>query len=104
MSSHKSSPLATTIIIGLTLVLLFALNPTMAEFQAWRSAQAQRQAGGAQSSGLIGVLQKGAGALVGAMTGLISGGYARHDYLVFSTYTFGSDEYLGVARLFFKLK
>jgi hypothetical protein len=104
MSTPKSSPLATLIIIGLALVLLFALNPTTAEFQAWRAARAQRQVGGSQSSGLIGVIQKGAGALAGAMTGIVSGAYERHDYLIFSTYSLGKNEYLGIARFFIELK
>ena len=104
MSTSKSSPLATIIIIALALVLLFALNPTTADFQAWRSSQAQRQVGGSQATGLIGVMQKGAGAIAGAMTALISGTYDRKDYLIFSTYSLGKDEYLGIARLFVKLK
>jgi hypothetical protein len=85
------------------LVLLYALNPTKDDFIAWRSHQAQNQAGGTSNS-LIGVMKKGAGAVAGAMTGLVAGGYSRKDYLVCSTYSLSGDSYLGIARLFIKLK
>jgi hypothetical protein len=90
------------IILVLALALLYALNPSTADFQAWRSAEARRQAGA--GTGLIGALKKGAGAIAGAMTGGIAGLYSRHDYLVCSSYTLGSDEYLGIARMFVKIK
>ena len=41
------------------------------------------------------------------MTGFVAGGFKRQDFLVCSTYSFGGkdgDLYLGVARLFIKLK
>lgn len=105
MARMKSS-LATVAILALALALLYALNPSFDDFVAWRSGQAQRQAGGGQTSGLAGVMKKGAGAIAGAMTGLVSGAFARTDYLVFSTYSIGKkgDLYLGVARLFVKLR
>lgn len=103
MAQSKSS-LATVIIVVLALVLLYALNPTTADFQAWRSAQAQRQATSGSMTGLIGTLKKGAGALAGAMTGTVAGGYSRKDYLVCSTYSLGGDSYLGIVHLFIKLK
>lgn len=105
--AKSKSPLATIIIVALAVVLLFALNPTMADFQAWRSGQAKAQAGGGSAGGLLGTLKQGAGAIAGAMTGFVSGAYERGDYLIFSTYSLGGrkgDLYLGVARLFIKLK
>ncbi len=102
--ARAKSPIATAIIIALLLVLLYALNPTTADFQAWRSGQAQRQASGGSASGLVGTLKSGAGKIAGAMTGLVAGGYKRSDYLICSSYSLGSDTYLGVARLFIKLK
>ena len=106
MAKSKSS-LATIVIIALLVVLLIALNPSLADFKAWRSAQAEEQAGGRSATGLLGVMKKGAGAVAGAMTGLVAGGFKRQDFLVCSTYSFGGkdgDLYLGVARLFIKLK
>jgi len=102
--AKSSSPIATIIIVALALVLLYALNPTTADFQAWRAHQAQGEASSGSMTGLIGTLKKGTGALAGAMTGGISGLYSRKDFLVFSTYSLGKDEYLGIARLFIKLK
>jgi hypothetical protein len=92
------------IIVLLAIVLLYALNPTSEDFVAWRSGQARSQAASGDTSGLFGVLKKGAGAAAGAMNGLVAKGYKRHDYFVCSTFTLGDDSYLGVARLFFKLK
>jgi hypothetical protein len=103
--AKSKSPLATIIILALAVVLLFALNPTMADFQAWRSGQAKAQAG--SGNGVIGMMKKGAGAIAGAMTGFVSGAYERGDYLIFSTYSLGGskgDLYLGLARLFIKLR
>jgi hypothetical protein len=96
--------LGTIIIVVLALLLLYALNPSEADFKAWRSAQAQGQATSGTMTGLIGTLKKGAGAVAGAMTGLVSGAYKRTDYLVCSTYSIGGESYLGIARLFIRLK
>jgi hypothetical protein len=108
MAKHRSkskSPLAAAIIAALVLALLFALNPTTEDFQAWRSTQAQAQAGGEKTSGLIGALKSGAGKIAGAMTGLVAGSYSRKDYFICSTFSLGNNSrYLGVARLFIKLK
>lgn len=101
--ARSNSPLATMIIIALVLVLLYALNPTTADFLAWRSAQSEHEAPSGTMSDPIGTLKSGAGA--GAMKGMtVSFGPAHRDYLVCSTYSFGSDHYLGIAYLFFKLK
>jgi hypothetical protein len=102
MASTKKG-FGTMIIIALLLVLLYALNPTMDDFKAWRSGHAEREVSGKPASGLVGVMKKG----VGAMTGIASGFYERGDYLLFSTYSLGGKEgnlYLGVARLFVKLR
>ena len=98
------SPLATVILAALALALLYALNPTLADFQAWRSAQAQGEAATGKMTGLIGVMKKGAGAVAGALTGGGAGLYPRKDYLLFSTYSLGGDNYLGIARLFIKIR
>ena len=101
---RSNTGLGTAIIIVLALILLYALNPTTADFQAWRASTAERQASSGDSSGLIGALKSGAGKVAGAMTGLVAGAYDRKDYLVCSSYSLGSDRYLGIARLFIKLK
>jgi len=107
MARAKSS-LATIIIVALVLVLLYALNPTTADFQAWRSGQAQRQAtSGTEKGTLKNAAGKLVGAVAGAMTGLVASNYKRADYLICSTYSLGGkdgDLYLGAARLFVKLK
>jgi hypothetical protein len=105
--AKTSSPLATLIIIALALVLLFALNPGMADFQAWMSGRAERSAGASSSTGLLGVMKKGAGAVAGAMTGLVAGGFQRRDYLLCSTYGMGGRRgslYLGIAHFFVQLR
>ena len=106
MAKSKSS-LATIVIIALLAVLLFALNPTMPDFQAWKSTQAANMVGGSTKD-TIGVIKKGVGAMVGAMTGAMTGlQYTRQDFMVCSTYSSGGNGgelYLGVARLFVKLK
>lgn len=104
--ARSKSPLASIIIIALVLGLLFALNPSMDDFTAWRSSQARREATSGQTGGLVGVMKKGAGAIAGAMSGLASGFFERKDYLFFSTYSAGKkgDLYVGAARLFVKLR
>ncbi len=102
--ANNSSRFATVIIVVLAVVLLYALNPTIDDFKAWRSAQAQQQASTGSMTGLIGTLKKGAGAIAGTMSGGIAGIYKRKDYLICSTYSLGSDRYLGIAHLFIKLK
>jgi hypothetical protein len=92
------------IIVVLALVLLYVLNPSTPDFQAWRSGQAQNQATSGKMTGVIGELKKGAGAVAGAMTSLVSGAYKRTDYIFCSTYSIGGDLYLGIAKLFIKLK
>ena len=103
MTKHNTR-LGWLIIIVLVLMLLYALNPSTADFQAWRSAQSRAGAQAGGGSGLVGALKQGAGALAGAMSGGIAGLYERHDYYVCSTYSLGRDEYLGIARLFIELK
>jgi hypothetical protein len=98
------SNLATVIIVALALVLLFALNPTRDDFIAWRSGQAQREATGAPTKGPIGMFKKGAGAVVGAVTSLGSGGFKSHNFLICSSYSLGGELYLGLARLFVQLR
>jgi hypothetical protein len=102
--AKSSSPLATVIIVVLALVLLYALNPTREDFIAWRSGHARRDASSGAENGFIGTLKKGAGAVAGAMTGAVAGGYGRKDYLICSSYSLGGDEYLGIAHFFIKLK
>ncbi|MGA2545947.1 MAG: hypothetical protein ABSF43_05335 [Rectinemataceae bacterium] len=101
--ARMNKNLGTVIIIVLLIVLLYALNPTTPDFQAWRSAQAERGASSGTMTGLIGTLKSGAGKIAGAMTGGIAGLYSRKDYLVCSIYSMGRDRYLGIAHLFIKL-
>jgi hypothetical protein len=105
MAKSKSS-LTAILIAVLAVVLLVALNPTMSDFKAWRSSQAESQATSGDTTGLIGALKKGAGALAGGMVGFASSFYDRNNYYLFSTYSAGKqgDLYLGVARLFIKLR
>jgi hypothetical protein len=101
---RSNTRIGTIILVVLALLLLYALNPSTADFQAWRSAQAAGQANSGDTSGLEGVMKKGAGGIAGLMTKAVAGGYKRHDYLVCSSYSLGSDRYLGIAHLFVKLR
>jgi hypothetical protein len=91
-------------IVVLFAILLFALNPSSEDFQAWRSASARDEATSGNMEGITGVMKKGSGALAGAINGLAASGYKRTDFFLFSSYSLGSESYLGVARLFFRLK
>jgi hypothetical protein len=92
-------------LLVLLLVLLFyALNPTSEDFQAWRSGQARELATRGDSSGIAGVLKKGAGAVAGAAAGLAASGYERTNYYVCSAYALGSERYLGLLSFFVRLK
>jgi hypothetical protein len=102
--ARSKNGLVAGIIVVLVLILLYALNPTTADFQAWRSGQVQREATSGTMTKPIGTIKKGVGAIAGAMTGGIAALYSRKDYLVCSSYSLGSDRYLGIARLFVKLK
>jgi hypothetical protein len=102
--AQNTKSFGTILIVVLLVLLLYALNPTSEDFQAWRSAQAREQATSGDTGGLVGAMKKGSGAIAGAMTGIAAGGYRRKDYLVCSSYSLGSDSYLGVARLFIRLK
>jgi hypothetical protein len=101
--ARTNSRLGWLIIVVLVLALLYALNPTTADFQAWMSSQTRRQVGGA-SGGLFGAIKQGAGALAGAMSGGIAGLYTRHDYFICSGFSLGNNVYLGIFRLFLKIK
>jgi hypothetical protein len=100
----NNKSIGTIIIVVLALLLLYALNPSKDDFIAWRSGQAQNQATSGAMTGVLGTLKQGAGAVAGAMTKIASVGFARHDYLICSTYSDGGHLYLGVAKLFIKLK
>jgi hypothetical protein len=103
MAKSKNSFTA-ILLAALVVAALVGLNPTTADFKAWRSGQAERQATSGDTTGLVGVMKKGAGAFAGALTGAVAGAYERKNYYVCSTYELGGDLYLGVARLFLKLK
>jgi hypothetical protein len=98
MAIHKRG--VNAVIVLLFLVLLYALNPSTEDFQAWRSDQAREQVSG----GSTGVFKKGLGAIAGAAAGIGASGYKRRDLFFCSTYSLGRESYLGVARIFFKLK
>ena len=96
--------IGTIIIVVLALVLLFALNPSKDDFIAWNSAQPRNQATSGENSGTKKELKPWAGVFAGVMKGFVSRGFSRTDYLVFSTYSLGPDRYLGIAKLFIKLR
>jgi hypothetical protein len=92
------------IIIALVGALLFALNPTIDDFASWRAADAQGSAVSKDGKGGAQLFEKAAGAVAGAMVGLASGTFERRNFYLFSTYSSGSRLYLGIARVFIKLK
>jgi|GEM_PF-1519866 len=95
------------IIIALVGALLFALNPTIDDFAAWRAASAQGSAVSKESKGVARALEEGAGAFAGAVAKIASGTFERRSYLVFSTFSSGGSKgplYLGVARAFIRLR
>jgi hypothetical protein len=98
------------LILALAGALLYALNPTLDDFVAWRVAQAQGSAVSQDSKGVARVLKQGAetiaGAIAGTMVGLASGAFVRTNYYLFSTFSTGpkGQLYLGVARVFIKLR
>jgi len=96
---------ANVLIVALLLLLLYALNPSSEDFQAWRSSQARGPAAGSTTDSPVGSLARGEGTAASAATGpLAGGGYERRDYYLCSTYFLGGERYLGVARLFARLK
>ncbi len=95
------------VILALLAALFAALNPTMDDFKAWRSARAQDAAVSRDSTGIVRALEKGAGALAGALEEIGSGAFARKNYVVCRTYSSGGSKgplYLGIARTFIKLR
>jgi hypothetical protein len=88
------------LIAALLVLLLYALNPSKEDFQAWRAARESSRATGDSQ----GALKKGLGKIAGFAAGLEAGGFERKDYFVCSSYSLDGERYLGVARLFFKLK
>jgi hypothetical protein len=94
----------TIIIVALVLLLFVALNPSSDDFKAWYSTQAESQVKNGDMSGIAGVFKSGVGAVAGAIGGAVAGGYERKNYYLCSSYSLGTSRYLGVARLFFKLK
>lgn len=90
-------------IAALTLVVLALLNPKPVDFKAYLASQARAQTAGEGAGIVLGALSKGAAALAGGTGSL----YARKNYLVCSTYSFGNKGslYLGLAkRLFIRLR
>jgi hypothetical protein len=94
------------IIIALVGALLYALNPTIDDFAAWRAADARSSAVSPDSKGAARAFEKGAGALAGAMVGLASGAFERRNFYLFSAFSTGprGQLYLGIARVFIKLR
>ncbi len=85
--------------------LLFALNPSMDDFGAFYQKKAEKEAAQSVSGGLgklVAGMAKGAASLA-------ANAYTRKDFVLFSTYTLGkasdpSERYLGVAKIFIKVK
>ena len=106
MSARRKSPPAGVLAGILGALLLVALNPTAADFKAFYQRQAAAgvsgKAGG--SGGLIGSIAKGAAGIAA------DSGYKRSNLLVASLYQSRSRDgkvqraYLGVAKLFVKIK
>ncbi len=95
------------VILALLAALLAALNPTMDDFKAWRSARAQDAAVSPDSTGIVRAFETGAGAIAGALEEIGSGAFTRANYVVCSAYGSGGSKgplYLGVARIFIKLR
>jgi len=102
MAVNRNS-LGTVAILVLAGVLLAVLNPTQADFKTFL-AESQGRAAAAGDTGLIGEIGKGVGTAVG---GLASGLYKPRSYVLFSTFSSPGDKgsvYLGIAKLFIKLK
>jgi hypothetical protein len=103
-----SRNMGTIVIVLLVGILLAVLNPSQADFKAHLASAGSAsvsKSGGA--GGLGGVLSKGAAALAGGVGSLASGLYQRRDYIVFSSFTApgaGGSVYLGIAKLFIRLK
>jgi hypothetical protein len=94
------------VILALVGALLYALNPSIDDFAAWRAAEAQSSAVSKDSKGAARAFEKGAGAIAGAMVGLASGIFERRSFYLFSTFSTGprGQLYLGIARVFIKLR
>jgi hypothetical protein len=94
------------VILALVGALLYALNPTIDDFAAWRAANAQSSAVSPESKGAAQLFEKAAGAVAGAMVGLASGAFERRNFYLFSTFSTGprGQLYLGIARFFIKLR
>lgn len=96
------------ILILLVALALVALNPNSEDFRSWLSAQQRSSATKtAEESGLGPSLSSGAGAIVSALTELTSSSYGRTNIGLFSIYSTSAKNapvYLGIARLFFRLK
>lgn len=91
------------VILALVGALLFALNPTIDDFAAWRAADARSSAVSPDSKGAARAFERGAGALAGAMVGMASGVFERRNFYLFSTFSSGNHTYLGIARFFIRL-
>jgi hypothetical protein len=105
-SRVNKNSLGSIVIVALVLVLLAVLNPNTADFKAHLAAQASGQAAGKDAGGLVGALSKGAAAVAGGVASLAGSAFERKDYVLFSTYARGKSGplYLGVAKLFLKLR
>lgn len=100
----SSKRLVNVLLFVLLVLLLYALNPSSEDFQAWKAGHARELAMSGSSGGVAGVLKQGEGAVAGAAAGLSAGGYRRTDYYVCSIYSLGGESYLGLASFFIKLK
>lgn len=101
--ARRSNGLFAGLLFLLAFLLLVALNPTKDEFTAWMSA---RQAASSSRSAPTGFLSA-VGKSVGGMAGSFAGGtYSRENYGFCSIYRSpsGGRAYLGLAKLFIKLK
>jgi transposase len=106
--ANSKNAIGTLAIIILAAILLFVLNPSQADFAAHLAKSgADSVTKSGSSGGLGGVLKQGAAALASGVGSIASAAFRRADYLAFSTYSSPGSKgsvYLGIAKLFIKLK
>jgi hypothetical protein len=89
-------------------VILVKTNPTKKDFDAHLAGiQSSAVTDSGNTSGLAGALTTGAAAIAKGIGFLAGGLFERQDYIILSTFTFPGNkgpEYLGIAKIFIKLR
>jgi len=101
--AQRSNGLFTGLLFLLVFLLLVALNPTRDEFAAWMSARQAVSSSQGVHTGVLSALGKAVGGMAGSVQG---GTFRRHNYAFCSIFESpsGRTVYLGVAKLFIKLR